>query len=281
MRILKVFAAATILLSATPVSAAEGVGEALAVIEAARASGQEGERTLAVGSRVFLGDLVATDAIGEAQLLFNDGTRMVVGSNSSLVIDEFLFRGDAVENKFAVRALGGAFRFISGETGDQGYSIKTPTGTIGVRGTVFDFTVSASGDTKIVLLEGAATLCSETGDCETIATPCGLLQTDERKDVEEIKIGSERREVTSSAFPYVRSQATMLKEFQYDAARCTDSDAERTPPDREERAEVDRDPPEPDAPGDSSSDADTDGASGTSGGGSSSEAGPGGASSER
>ena len=97
-----------------PALAAEGIGEAMAVVDAASASGQVGKRTLAVGSRVFIGDLVSTDAIGEAQLLFSDGTRMVVGANSSLVIDELVFRSKAPENKFAVRVLGGAFRFISG-----------------------------------------------------------------------------------------------------------------------------------------------------------------------
>jgi hypothetical protein len=112
--------------------AAGGVGKAMAVIDAASASGQVGERTLTVGAEVFIGDLVATDTVGEAQLLFSDGTRMVVGANSSLMIDQFVFRGKAMENKFAVRALAGAFRFISG---DSGFTIQTPTATIGGRGT--------------------------------------------------------------------------------------------------------------------------------------------------
>ena len=85
---------------------------------------------MAVGVSIYVGDLVATDSDGEAQLLFQDGTRMVVGPNSSLVIEEFLFRSTAAENKFAVRALGGAFRFISGEGGDTGFKILTPTAAI-------------------------------------------------------------------------------------------------------------------------------------------------------
>jgi hypothetical protein len=139
MKILSVLMAAVLSLSALSLStakalAAEGVGQAVAVIDSASVSGQIGDRTLAVGSTVYVGDLVKTDGIGEAQLLFADGTRMVVGSNSSLVIEEFLFRGEAAENRFAVKALGGAFCFISGEGGDSNYSITTPSGTIGVRG---------------------------------------------------------------------------------------------------------------------------------------------------
>jgi len=111
-------------------SASDGVGEAVAVADAASASGEVGARPLTGGSSVFAGDRVTTNGVGEAQLLFQDGTRMVVGPNSSLVIEESLFRGNATENKFAVRALGGAFRFISGDSGAKGFTIRTPSATI-------------------------------------------------------------------------------------------------------------------------------------------------------
>jgi len=220
MRISTVITAAAVSLSATTAPAAEGIGEAMAVVDAASVSGQVGERTLAVGSRVFIGDLVVTDAVGEAQLLFSDGTRMVVGPNSSLVIDEFVFRGNAAENKFAVRALGGVFRFISGESGDSNYSITTPSATIGVRGTAFDLTVM--GWTKLVLLQGIATLCGEGNDCATVATPCGLLHTESGQDVEEIETADGRVQETRTHFPYMTSQSSLLEPFRIDGHGCTD-----------------------------------------------------------
>jgi len=228
MRILTVITAAAVSLSATTAPAAEGIGEAMAVVDAASVSGQVGERTLVVGSKVFVGDLVATDAVGEAQLLFSDGTRMVVGPNSSLVIDEFVFRGNATENRFAVRALGGVYRFISGDSGDRNYSIQTPSATIGVRGTAFDFTVTPEGATKLVLLEGEATLCSESdedgqgGDCATVATPCALLHTESGQDVEEIEDRNERVQETREHFPYVTSDSSLLEDFRIVDHGCTD-----------------------------------------------------------
>jgi hypothetical protein len=134
MRISTILMAAAVSVAAATAAQAEGAGTAVAVIDQADASGQVGDRTLAVGSKVYVGDVVMTDGAGEAQLLFDDGTRMVVGANSSLVIEEFLFREKAAENTFAVRALGGAFRFISGDIPADNYVIRTPTGTIGVRG---------------------------------------------------------------------------------------------------------------------------------------------------
>lgn len=135
-----------------PANAQEGIGEAKAVVDVATATGQVGDRGLEVGSPVYMGDEVRTDGQGEAQLLFQDGTRMVVGPNSSLVLDEFVFRSQAQENSFAVRALGGTFRFISGEQPKDAYLIQTPSATIGVRGTVFDFSVTAQ-QTDVILLK--------------------------------------------------------------------------------------------------------------------------------
>jgi hypothetical protein len=220
VRVINLLAGAAFSLSATVALAADGVGEAMAVVDAARASGQIGERTLAVGSRVFVGDLVATDDAGEAQLLFADGTRMVVGANSSLVIDEFLFRGDAAANKFAVRALGGAFRFISGEGGDDGYSIRTPTATIGVRGTAFDFTVSPSGETKVVLLAGTAVLCSDTGGCATLSDMCELAHTDQGGVPTVVADEHDRALQTMSEFPFQRSQTSLLNDFRTGGGDC-------------------------------------------------------------
>ena len=224
MKILNAIVAVAYTLSATTSLAASGVGKAMAVIDAASVSGAAGSRTLTVGEDVFTGDLVKTDDIGEAQLLFTDGTRMVVGANSSLVIDDFVFRSGATENKFAVRALGGVFRFISGESGDAGYSITTPSGTIGVRGTAFDFTVTP-GDTKLVLLEGEATLCNNEGtgneeeDCQTVATPCAVLRTnDEEDNVEEVT--EDRQQEIDENFPYVKSQTELREDFQVFGHGC-------------------------------------------------------------
>ena len=155
---------AAIALAATPVVAAEDIGEALAVIDQASTEGTVGNQKLSVGMKVFLGDRVITDAAGEVQLLFKDGTRMVVGPNSELMLDELVYRAGASENKFIVRAFNGAFRFITGEAEKDAYLIHTPSATIGVRGTIFDFSVTAD-ETNLLLLHGGATVCGNNGEC--------------------------------------------------------------------------------------------------------------------
>lgn len=225
MRIFTVVLAAAVSLCATtaPAQAAGGVGEAMEVIDKASASGQVGERKLAVGSKVFVGDTVTTDANGRVQLRFGDGTRMIVGSDSTLVIDELRFGGNADKNRFAVYAVAGRFRFISGDSGDRGYSIRTPSARIDVRGTAFDFTVTPEGETKLLMLQGEAKLCPEDGeddDCVTAATPCALLQTDSDEGVEEIEAGNRRVRETRKHFPHLQSDATLLEEFRVAGHGC-------------------------------------------------------------
>jgi len=121
--------------------AAETAGTAVAVLQQSilTASGQQ--RVLAEGAPVATGDVVQTGPNGQAQLLFEDGTRIVVGRNSNLVIESALFRADKTAERLAINALRGSFRFISGRSASAAYSIRTPTATLAVRGTTFDFTV--------------------------------------------------------------------------------------------------------------------------------------------
>jgi len=155
---------AAVVLSAMPAAAAGNIGEAVAVIDQASTVGEVGERTLAVGMEVRLGDLVKTDSAGQAQLLFKDGTRLVVGPNSQMKLDKFVFRSGATENQFVVRALNGAFRFITGDATKDSYLIHTPSATIGVRGTVFDFAVTPK-DTNLLLLDGGVNMCGNDFGC--------------------------------------------------------------------------------------------------------------------
>jgi hypothetical protein len=105
-----------------------------------------------------------------------------------------------------------------------------------VKGTAIDFTVvpGAGGATRLILLEGEATLCrgdvdvgrTEAGDgeCATAATPCAVLQTsgDEDKRVEEIGIDQGRKQTTIENFPYVRSESTLLEDFKVAGHGCAD-----------------------------------------------------------
>lgn len=97
--------------------------------------------TVVQGTDLFEGQTIITNQQGIVQIVFADETRMVVGPNSELVIERYLMQSPDTVGEFVANALGGTFRFISGNSPSNAYAIRTPAGTIGVRGTAYDLTV--------------------------------------------------------------------------------------------------------------------------------------------
>ena len=72
-----------------------------------------------------------------------------------LVIDEFIYDPDPSKSKLALNMASGTARFISGGLGlinKENISIKTPSATIGIRGTDFTTTVDELGRSLVILL---------------------------------------------------------------------------------------------------------------------------------
>lgn len=140
-------------------AAVEPSGTAVRVLPAASASGTEGERTLKAPGDIFQGDLITTGPDGNVQIRFLDNTRFVVGPNSSTTIDEFVFNNNGKASDVTFAAVRGTFRFIGGNSGPGVYSIRTPTATIGIRGTATDFTVLRNGEAMFYWQHGTGDIC--------------------------------------------------------------------------------------------------------------------------
>jgi len=113
---------------------AQPSGIVIAVVQSSEADGDTGRRVLNPEAPVYSGDEIITGPIGEAQVRFRDNTRLVVGPNSMMVIDAFVFTNDDTARQISINAVRGAFRFITGNSPKDAYRISTPTATIGVRG---------------------------------------------------------------------------------------------------------------------------------------------------
>lgn len=165
-------AALVVGLAAAPAFAANE-GRAMGVDPDARAEAAGTARTLAVGSDISLGERVVTGPSGEVQVLFVDQTRLVVGPGSALLIEAYLMRGDGSAEQFAINALGGTYRFITGNSPKSAYQIVTPAATIGVRGTEFDLLV-LGGQTRVLLYDGAVRICNRSGACVEVTGRCDI-----------------------------------------------------------------------------------------------------------
>ena len=211
-------AAATLLVTAAP-AAAEVAGRALDVRPSATLSNGEGSITLSRGADVAMGDRVRTNSRGQVQLKFTDDTKLVVGPNSSLVIEAYLLRSRNRANNFTVRALGGTFRMISGNSQKQAYRIRTPTATIGIRGTSFDLAVSG-GETNLLLYSGSARICGSNGRCRIIEGRCSLGQAPRRGNPDVVRDRRAAANIINRQFLYARSQNRLHPEFRVRQTGC-------------------------------------------------------------
>jgi hypothetical protein len=90
--------------------------------------------TLSAGSGVHASETVRTGSAGQADLRFLDNSNMTVGPGSSVRLDKFVYDPNKGAGGVAVEASRGAFRFVTGSQNRGSYSIKTPSGTLGIRG---------------------------------------------------------------------------------------------------------------------------------------------------
>ena len=214
--------AAALFVAARPAIAAEGTALGVDPDALARAGGQD--RILVVGADISVGERIVTGAEGLVQILFADETKLVVGPGSSLLIEEFLLRGESTAGKVTINALAGTFRFISGKSPKDVYEVKTPTGTIGVRGTAYDLTVFDFGS-YLLLLNGALTACNLQNICIDITDRCEIGAFDSSQAV---VIGTEGdRDQFLQTFPYARFQSMLLGKFRVTGAgQCVFADAQ-------------------------------------------------------
>lgn len=127
---------------------APGLACAQAVIEhlAGTLSAQHADGTvqlLSERSEVRVGDVLSTEADTYAQLRFTDGGRVTLRPNTQLKIDAYHYSPvQPKDDSFLVSLVKGGLRALTGLIGKRGnrdaYAMRTPTATIGIRGTQYD-----------------------------------------------------------------------------------------------------------------------------------------------
>jgi hypothetical protein len=111
-------------------NAAEKVGSAIKI----NVTVTGGTGPLSTGDPVHRDERVRANASGVGQFQFDDGSKLAVGPNATVVIDKYVLGEGGKLKKLTVRATKGTFRFISGRSSPSAYTIVTPAGTMGIRG---------------------------------------------------------------------------------------------------------------------------------------------------
>ncbi len=222
------FIAIVLAITATPSHAATKVGKTIeSDVRVTAGSG----RVLKQGSPVFENDRLKSNRTGVAQLEFRDGTRMVIGNNATVVLDETVIsRGGSQFSKFVVNTTSGAMRFISGESNSTAYEINTPTGTLGLRGTAFDMQ-HYRGQTYIMLISGKVRFCDSAGNCTNLNRRCDCMVIGPNGVIQQ-PAQPEKTIYTEAEmeiyFPFIADQDGLLDQFKQRIKLCTGGSTDPT-----------------------------------------------------
>lgn len=200
---------------------ADAIGTVVASSGSASVSGPGGSRALSGGASVFEHDKITVSS-GNAQIQLLDGTKLVVGPNSALVLEKFLMKGGATAQNVSVDALRGTFRFITGKSPKSAYRIQTSNATIGIRGTGFDFWVAER--TGVALLQGQVKLCSKTNgrSCVDLQPNCSIGVAGDPAPAHIIK-GAEKSALIGRRLPFIINQAPLRTQFHLSVGKCSGS----------------------------------------------------------
>ena len=122
-------------LPSTGTHSQEAIGNATAVIPQAEGTHGANTRPLAGGSAVYQKELIRTGDTGVADLQFHDKTKLSVGPKAEILLDEFVYDPNRSAGSAVVEVARGSFRLVTGkQSKGVTYQIKTPFGTLGVRG---------------------------------------------------------------------------------------------------------------------------------------------------
>jgi hypothetical protein len=206
-------------------------GITIAVVQSANIDGATGQMVLQPEAPVYSGDRIDTGPVGQAQIRFRDDTKLVVGPNSSMIIDAFVFNDDDSARDISINVVRGAFRFITGNSPKDAYTITTPTATIGVRGTEFDVAVEREGTTRVANFGGVTIVCPRlpsgerdpSQECVEALDPCTLTVVRSTQPAP-VRYGGEDIELRNRQlrfyFPFYRDQSGLLADFQVDTDVC-------------------------------------------------------------
>ena len=87
------------------------------------------------GSDVHESETVRTGSAGQTNLQFLDESTLNVGPAAVIKLDKFVYDPTKKDSgTIAIEATRGAFRFVTGSQNKGEIKIKTPYGTLGVRG---------------------------------------------------------------------------------------------------------------------------------------------------
>lgn len=136
-------------------------------IQAERSGAQAALKRL---SPVYRTDVIRSGKESTAQFRMVDDAYIDLHENSELRLHEYQLKPDGKSGSVVMELISGGLRTISGAIGKQDkseYQLKTPTATIGIRGTFYEVSLAKEG-MYLAAWQGGITVKSYSGACNTV-----------------------------------------------------------------------------------------------------------------
>ena len=105
-----------------------------------------GSRELKQGDFIYVNDEIMTSNRSFAVLQFEDGAKVTVRPDSTMIIEQYLYAGNDSDTA-TLNLVEGGLRVITGamaKSNPENYKVRTPVALMGVRGT--EFSIMLCGD---------------------------------------------------------------------------------------------------------------------------------------
>jgi hypothetical protein len=164
--------AAPVPAAATPAPATDNqpdqIGRSILVVN--DVDGQFGDapaKHLAVNDDIVFAEDITTGPDAKTVLEFRDGSTFEIGPDAALRIDSFVFNPEESTSHKTIDVSRGVFRYVSGfVASDQDAKITTPSGQMGIRGSVVEGIVDPSVPNFVYVGEGAGTFTNSAGSSD-------------------------------------------------------------------------------------------------------------------
>ena len=130
----------------TVVTAEDSTGMVVASRGEVIALSNGGSRELKQGDFIYVNDEIMTTGRSFVVLQFLDGAKVTVRPDTTLIIEQYLYNGDA-NDEAELNLVQGGLRVITGamaKSNPENYKVRTPVALMGVRGT--EFSIMLCGD---------------------------------------------------------------------------------------------------------------------------------------
>ena len=157
-----------LVLSPTISFAQTGVGNAGKVVNQVSGALQSKVRKIALKDQVYQNEKISTGSASATEITFKDETKLTIGPDSDVTLDNFVYKPGPVSGSLIMTVSKGVMRFTTGKLSKTSYLIKTPTATIGIRGTIFTVYVAANGATTVTVQAGAVSVSNAVGISQSV-----------------------------------------------------------------------------------------------------------------